>query len=144
MSRRDGDGDVQPVSALRPNSFPERSWGAVRRAPQQKPELRPISEAIHVVGKLHTDRTRGTEGPARQSERLACLGELVGLKVDKVTLWAKEGNRQGEKPAEDKSGAFLSDILLSKWGSDANTQTPHIAVGCCLFVLFSSLLILDF
>ena len=88
-----------------------------------------------MVGKLHTDCTPGTEGPARQSGRLACLGELVSLKVDKVTLWAKEGNRQGEKPPEDKSGAFLSDILLSKWGFDANTQTPHIAVGF-LFVCF--------
>ena len=74
--------------ALRPNSFPERTWGAARRAPQQKPELRALSTAIHVVGERHTDGTRGTEGPAHQFVRLAFLGELVSLKVDEVTFWA--------------------------------------------------------
>lgn len=88
MSRRDGHGVVQPVRALRPNSFPERTWGAARRAPQQKPELRALSTAIHVVGEGHTDGTRGTEGPAHQFVRLAFLGELVSLKVDEVTFWA--------------------------------------------------------
>ena len=88
-----------------------------------------------MVGKRHADHSRGTEGPAHQSERLACLGELVSLKEDVVTFWTKEGNRPGDKTPEDNSGAFFRDTVLSKQGSDANTQTPHIA-GFFLVGLF--------
>ena len=54
---------------------------------KQKPELRALSAAIHVVGERHTDGTWGAEGPAHQFVRLAFLGELVSLKVDEVTFW---------------------------------------------------------
>lgn len=117
--------------------MPERSWGTARRTLQEEPELGALSEAIHVVGELHTDRTRGAEGPAHQSERLARLGELARLEVDIVTFWAK-GKGQDEKSLQDKSSAaFFSNTLLSRWGFDENTKTPFIVA---LFFFFLPIL----
>lgn len=90
MPQRDGDRGVQPVRTLRPNTLPDSRWGTARRALQQEIELSALSEAIHVVGKLHTDGTRGTEGPAHQSGSLARLRELVSLDVNIATFWAKK------------------------------------------------------
>lgn len=119
--------------------MPERSWGTACRTPQEEPQFSALFKAIHVVGKFHTDSTRSTEGPTHQSERLACPGEVVSLKVDKATFWAKERNGQDEKPPHGKTNVdFFSNTLFSKWGFDANTQTLHIVAFCfvCSFWTF--------
>lgn len=124
MSWRDGDGDVQPVRALRPNALPERSWGTARGTPQEEPQFSALFEAIHVVGKFHTDCTRSTEGPAHQSERLSCPGEPVSLKVDKATFWEKKGTDKMRNP--QMASLMLISLVTPCFPNENLMQIPKL------------------